>query len=114
MVVKPVDSGLYTLELLDGTTGERVPERRVEVRTRFTPPAGWSTDDIFVVFRNRDGSLTAVKAEYDADTGTLVFETDLTGTFSVVSFPYEGDLFSEEFYTALEALEAIRSLPVRR
>ena len=86
----------------------------VSARLKFTLPAGWNPNAIYAVFRNADGTLTAFPAKYDAKTGTLTFETDLTGVFTLVSFPFDGKPFSPEFYKALAKLEEICSLPVRR
>ena len=114
VVVDPTEDGRYTLEVLDGRTGMPVADRLVEARTPFVCPEGWDTEDLFVVFRQADGTLVAVRARFDAVTGELLFETDLSGVFAVVSFPYAGELFSDAFYAALETLDAIRDLPVRR
>ena len=81
---------------------------------KFTLPEDWDDDAIFAVFRNDDGSLTAFKANYDPKTETLRFQTDLTGIFALVSFPYDGKLYTRDFYTALAELEQIADLPVRR
>ena len=83
-------------------------------RMKFTLPAGWNRNDIYAVFRNADGSLTAIRAAYDEKSGTLSFDTDLTGTFALISFPFDGKPYSEEFYDAISELEDIRLLPVRR
>ena len=88
--------------------------QKVTARVKFSLPAGWNKNAIFAVFRNADGTLTAFKAMYDAKTGELTFDTDLTGTFTLVSFPFDGDPLSEKFYEALAELDEIRALPVRR
>ena len=44
----------------------------------------------------------------------LRFSTDLTGTFALISFPFEGTPYSDAFYEALAQLELIAALPVRR
>ena len=81
---------------------------------KFELPAGWDANAIFAVFRNANGKLTAFKARYDAASHSLSFDTDLTGTFALVSFPYPGKLYSADFYAALAELEIIEDLPVRR
>ena len=83
-------------------------------RMKFTLPAGWNRNDIYAVFRNADGSLTAIRAAYDEKSGTLSFDTDLTGTFALISFPFDGKPYSDKFYDAISELEDIRLLPVRR
>ena len=90
------------------------PGQKVTARMRFTLPADWDADSIFAVFRNANGKLTAFKAVYDAETGTLRFDTNLTGTFALVYFPFDGKLYSQAFYDALAELEIIQDLPVRR
>ena len=83
-------------------------------RFKFKLPDDWDVNAVFAVFRNADGTLTAFKARYDAASGTLSFDADLTGTFALVSFPFKGKLYSAEFYAALAELEIIRDLPIRR
>ncbi len=74
----------------------------VRARMRFELPADWKADSIFAVFRLPDESLKAVKAQYDAATGTLSFVTDTAGEFTLVNFEYRGTLYTPQFYAALE------------
>ena len=73
----------------------------VQAQFKFTPPADWDTESIFVVFRV-NGVLKAVRAYYDPETKMLVFDTDTLGEFIVIEFKYKGELFTKEFYEALE------------
>ena len=114
-VIVTLQKSKNTLRVYNGTKEiTDLGGQKVTARVKFSLPAGWNKNAIFAVFRNADGSLTAFKAVYDAKTGELTFDTDLTGTFTLVSFPFNGDLFSEEFYKALARLDEIRILPVRR
>ena len=104
----------YTVRVYFGDREVTDPGRKMTARMKFTLPAGWNRNDIYAVFRNADGSLTAIRAAYDEKSGTLSFDTDLTGTFALISFPFDGKPYSEEFYDAISELEDIRLLPVRR
>ena len=104
----------YAVRIYNGAREVADPGQKMTARMNFTLPDGWDADAIFAVFRNADGSLTAFKAVYDPVAGTLTFHTDCTGTFALVSFPFEGKLYSADFYAALSELESIRDLPVRR
>lgn len=90
------------------------PGRKVTAKMNFVLPSGWDGQSIYAVFRNADGTLTAFKAEYTASNGMLRFDTDLTGIFALVSFPFGEEPLSKDFYVALEELEIIRNLPIRR
>ncbi|MBR4578580.1 MAG: hypothetical protein IKO22_03075 [Oscillospiraceae bacterium] len=98
----------------DGEQAIPEPGCKITARMRFTLPKDWDPRAVFAVFRNADGTLTAFKTSYSALTGTVSFNTDLTGFFALVYFPFEGEPFSEGFYAALEELDIIRALPVRR
>ena len=104
----------YKVKIYYGTQEIAAPGQKVTARMDFTLPDGWDSDAIFAVFRNANGKLTAFKATYDAETGTLRFDTDLTGIFALVSFPFDGRLYSQAFYDALSELDVIEDLPVRR
>ena len=97
-----------------GTQEIIVPGQAMTVNMEFHLPAGWNSNAIYVVFRHDDGTLTVYKAYYSASTGVLSFDTDLTGTFALVCFPYDGEPFSDGFYAALKDLAIIRKLPVCR
>ena len=113
VIVTP-EGDYYTVKIYNGAREVLNPGVKMTARMNFTLPDGWEADAIFAVFRNADGSLTAFKAAYDPVAGTLTFHTDCTGTFALVSFPFEGKLYSADFYTALGELESIQKLPVRR
>ena len=104
----------YTVRVYNGAREVLNPGVKMTARMNFTLPDGWDAEAIFAVFRNADGSLTAFKAAYDPIAGTLTFHTDCTGTFALVSFPFEGTPYSDAFYEALAQLELIAALPVRR
>ena len=76
----------------------------------YRPEAGVSTEKLYVVFRNADGTLNAVKARYDAVTGKLIFVAGRLGRFVVVSMQYDGPEFSEGFYEALGKLDEVKKL----
>lgn len=90
------------------------PGQKLTVNMEFKLPAGWNGRDIYAVFRNADGTLTAFKASYSELKRILSFDTDITGTFVLVCFSYDGEPYTEDFYAALEELDIIRILPVCR
>ena len=73
-------------------------------------PAQDADKALYVVFRNADGTLTALRARYSRVKGELRFEADRLGPFVVVAFDFEGEEFSEAFYAALEELPALQRL----
>ena len=84
--------------------------RAVMARTAFSLPQDWSGESIYAVFKNTDGSLTAFRAVYDSTAGTIRFDTDLVGSFVIVSMPFDGEPFSPAFYAALEKLPEVQKL----
>ena len=56
----------------------------------------------YVVFRDKDGKLLAIRASYSRLRGELRFETPLLGEFEIICFDFEGEEFSDAFYEALE------------
>ena len=104
----------YELRIYNGAAEIANPGVKMTARMKFTLPEDWDADAIYAVFRSANGKLTACKATYDAKEGTLRFSTDLTGTFALISFPFEGTPYSDAFYEALAQLELIAALPVRR
>ena len=104
----------YELRIYNGAAEIANPGVKMTARMKFTLPEDWDADTIYAVFRSANGKLTACKATYDAKEGTLRFSTDLTGTFALISFPFEGTPYSDAFYEALAQLELIAALPVRR
>ncbi|MBR7189967.1 MAG: hypothetical protein IKD63_02530, partial [Oscillospiraceae bacterium] len=113
VIVSP-NGRYYIVRVYIGIRESAEPGQKMTARMKFTLPAGWNRNDIYAVFRNADGSLTAFKAAYDEESGTLSFDTDLTGTFALISFPFDGKPYSDKFYDAISELEDIRLLPVRR
>ena len=102
--------GVYVLRAgVNGTELDTLVGRR-EVRMNYRPSNGASTDNLYVVFRNTDGSLNAVKARYDAASGKLIFTAGQLGRFVVVSMQYDGIEFSEGFYEALAQLNEVKKL----
>ena len=63
-----------------------------------------------MVFRNEDGTLTAIRATYSNITGLLRFITYRLGTFMVIGFDFDGEEFSEEFYEALAQQAVLENL----
>ena len=76
----------------------------------YKPSNKSATDNLYVVFRNEDGTLSAVKARYDSVTGKLIFTTGRLGSFVVVGMRYDGLEFSEGFYEALGNMEEVKEL----
>ena len=82
----------------------------VRVRFKFDLPDGWDGKNIYVVFLDKNGSLRAIPASYNAVTGELVFDSSLVGEFVVVTFDYHGELYSKDFYNELAKLDAVKHL----
>jgi hypothetical protein len=80
------------------------------VTMQYAPPAGYAGKPLYVVFRNEDGTLTAIRATYSGITGLLRFITDRLGSFMVVGFDFDGVEFSEEFYMLLAELPELENL----
>ncbi len=93
--------GEKTLEKLGGTAN---------VSMEYALPEKYAGKQLYVVFRNEDGTLTALRASWSKVTGLLRFLTDRLGTFTVVGFDFVGEEFSGEFYAALEALPELKNL----
>ena len=93
--------GEKTLEELGGTAN---------VSMKYALPEKYAGKQLYVVFRNEDGTLTALRASWSKVTGLLRFLTDRLGTFTVVGFDFDGEEFSGEFYAALEALPELKNL----
>ena len=65
----------------------------------------WDADGLGshrAVVEVKETSLKAVRARYDAATGTLSFVTDTASEFTLVNFEYRGTLYTPQFYAALE------------
>ena len=90
--------------------GQQIFKLGNKVTVRFDYPAPAAEGQLFAVFRNADGSLTAFPARYDAITGQLVFSGDKLGNFVVVCIDYEGELYTKEFYDLLETIESVANL----
>lgn len=68
-------------------------------------PQNWNRNDLFAVFRNGDGAITAIKICYDPTTGILSFETPILGEFDIICLHWDGDDYTTDaFRTAVEAL----------
>lgn len=89
----------------------------VRVTVPFTAPKDWGTPtaeeiagyDLYAVFADEDGNLTAYAAQYDLETGEVLFDAEQTGDFVIVRFAYEKELFDEEFYKALAELKEVQA-----
>jgi len=111
VVTENISAGTWTLSVyIDDLPVRDLGGVPVKVRMNFVLPEGWDSQAIYVVFRNADGSLTAIPAVYNPVTGTLVFDSALVGDFVVVCFDYDGEPFSEGFYAALSELEEVKRL----
>ncbi len=82
----------------------------VEVSFDYTSHAGTEGKMLYVVFRNGDGSLTAIRADYDPFSGRLHFMSPCVGRFVVLGFDFDGEEYSEEFYRALAACPELDAL----
>ena len=100
----------YVVLALEGEKTLKELGGRATVLMSYTPPAEYAGKPLFVVFRNEDGTLTAIRATYSNITGLLRFITDRLGTFMVVGFNFDGEEFSEEFYEALSRLTVLEKL----
>ena len=102
--------GCYILHIEKGGKALGRLAAPVTARMEYTLPADMEGMPLFAVFRDVTGELTAFEARYDPATGTLRFASDVSGRFVVVAFDYDGELFSEAFYEALAALDAVKAL----
>ena len=100
----------YELHIeIDGEAVSRVA-RPVEVRMKYTLAPEAADLPLYVVFVDASGELRAFAAYYDEETGELVFSSDISGTFAVVVFSFDGKLFSAAFYDALAELSPVKAL----
>lgn len=89
----------------------------VRVTVPFMAPKDWGTPsaeeimgyDLYAVFADEEGKLTAYAAQYDPETGEVWFDAEQTGDFVIVRFTYEKELFTEEFYKALAELKEVQA-----
>ncbi len=92
----------YRLRAFRGKEEVTALQAPVTVRMAWTMPESFQEDaPVYVVFRNPDGSLYAIRAKWDKDRNELVFDSDRVGDFVVVVFPWDGEPFTEAFYKAL-------------
>ena len=100
----------YTLCAVEGEKTLRDLGGRVSVSMRYELPPQDTGKALYAVFRNADGTITAVRARYSGLKGELSFETDRLGTFVIVAFDFDGEEFSDAFYAALEDLPELQDL----
>lgn len=87
--------GNDTLTTLNGAT--------INVSFKYDLPPAWSSDSIYVVFTKANGELIIIKANYDKSTGTVSFDTPVSGDFCLVSVPgIEFDENSSDFINAVK------------
>ncbi len=79
----------------------------IQVRMPFTLTTEMTGHKLYVVFLDRNGKPQAFAAHYDKESKELVFETELLGKFTVVTFDFPGEEFSAEFYATLAELEEV-------
>ena len=110
--VTPEESapGLYELHYSVNGTAVFTLDGTAEVRMDYRPAAGQDTEKLYVVFRDTDGTLHAVRARFDAAAGKLIFGADRCGRFVVLAFDYTGEEFSSGFYEALAKTEEVGKL----
>ena len=104
------EEGCFELHLEIAGKAVRRLMKPVKVRMAYTLTDGSESKPLYAVFRDTDGSLKAFEAYFDPATGILSFNSDMAGRFVVVSFDFEGEPFSEEFYQALAKLDAVKTL----
>ena len=102
--------GVFTLHAAQDGRELKAPEDGVEVSFHYTPEAEKAGKPLYAVFRNKDGSLVAVRAVYDPVTGKLRFLTKRLGRFMILGFDFEGEEFSPDFYAALAGLPELAAL----
>ena len=100
----------YVLLALEGEKTLEELGGKATVSMNYTPPAEYTGKQLYVVFRNEDGSLTAIRATYSNITKLLSFITDRLGTLMVVGFEFDGVEFSEKFYEALAQIPELKDL----
>ena len=111
VVTENPERGTWTLSVYAGDV--RITDlgvATVRARFKFNLPNGWDGKNIYVVFLDKNGNLRAIPAAYNAVTGELVFDSNLVGEYVVVTFNYKGELYSKDFYTELEKLDAVKHL----
>ena len=87
----------------DGVELKNLEGSTIPVAMEVAPQDGWNQNDLFVVFRDKNGKLVAVKARYNSATGMLMFDAPMLGKFQLVSFPWNGtDYESDTFLAALD------------
>ncbi len=109
LILKVTDKDTY-YNLSAYLNGNQIFKLNSKVTVRFDYDAPAEEGQLFAVFRNQDGSLTAFPARYDAITGQLVFNSDKLGNFVVVCIDYNGKLYTKEFYDFLETIESVKNL----
>ena len=96
-------SETFSLRLFEGDREIRTLEGgTVHVSMDWQMPASWNPESVFAVFRDDSGELHAFRATWDQATGRLVFDSDMLGDFVLVWMDWDGVLFSDDFYAALE------------
>ena len=111
VVTENPERGTWTLSVYAGNV--RITDlgvATVRVRFKFDLPNVWDGKNIYVVFLDKNGSLRAIPAACNAVTGELVFDSSLVGEFVVVTFDYQGELYSKDFYNELAKLDAVKHL----
>ena len=105
----PLTKTQYVVIALEGEKTLEELGGKATVIMDYTVPAEYAGKRLYVIFRNKDGSLTAIPATYSK--GLLRFITDRLGTFMVVGLDYDIDKISEkEFYVALAELPELENL----
>ena len=76
----------------------------------FRLPDAWSGRPVYAVFRNADGTLTAILVRYAPITQSLAFESTVLGDFVLICPDFDGEPFTPEFYDALKKLPEVQLL----
>ena len=99
------------LAYINGVQVSRM-ESPVEVEMEYVLPEDFRDKALYAVFAAEDEApdeiLTAVKADYDEETGILSFETSQTGEFVIAAVEFDGEEFSPEFYDELKGTDEVK------
>ena len=104
------DGDRYELCAAEGEKSLQDLGGHVSVTMTYELPLRDTGKALYAVFRNADGTLTALRARYSRVKGELRFEADRLGLFVVVALDCDGEEFSDAFDAALEELPALQRL----
>lgn len=107
---------IWHLDVTDaGVPVENLTGNPVTVTIPFTVPDSWGdpakidNKNLYAVFADDEGVLTAYSAQYDPLTGEVSFDAEQTGDYVITQFEYNDEPFTEEFYRALADTDEIKA-----